>query len=119
MLLGTLFMTTTTLSSITTMREATAPQQITETQIPEVGRKQRIVRAQWIAELNGSPPFPALELVTKPNLTTAEAAYFLNRSPQTLRVWAMRDGTGPIRPKRIGGILAWSTASVKALAGVA
>lgn len=80
--------------SIATMREATAPQQFT-------------------------PPFPPLELVTKPNLITAEAAYYLNRAPQTLRIWAMRDGTGPLRPKRIGGILAWSTASVKALAGVA
>ena len=76
-----------------TMREATAPQQFTA-------------------------PYPPLALVTKPNLTTAEAAYYLDRAPQTLRVWAMRDGAGPIRPKRIGGILAWSTAETKALAGV-
>jgi hypothetical protein len=25
---------------------------------------------------------------------------------------------GPLRPRRIGGLLAWSTAEVKALAGV-
>lgn len=79
--------------SIQTIREANAPQQFT-------------------------PPFPPLEQVTKPNLTTAEASYFLNRSPQTLRVWAMRDGSGPIRPRRIGGILAWNTQEIKALAGV-
>ena len=63
-------------------------------------------------------PFPPLELVTKPNLTTAETAYYLNRAPQTLRVWACLEN-GPIRPKRIGGILAWNTSEVKALAGVA
>lgn len=80
--------------SIQAMREAIAPPQFT-------------------------PPFPALALVTKPNLITAEAAYYLNRAPQTLRVWAMLDGTGPIRPRRIGGILAWNTLAVKALAGEA
>ncbi len=60
-----------------------------------------------------------LEQITKPNLTTAEAARFLNRQPQTLRVWAMRDGIEGLRPRRIQGLLAWSTAEVKALAGVA
>lgn len=60
-----------------------------------------------------------LEQVTKPNLRTDEAAYYLNRASQTLRTWAMRDGTGPIRPRRVGGLLAWPTAEVKALAGVA
>lgn len=62
--------------------------------------------------------YPALEQVTKPNLTTAEASYFLDRAPQTLRTWAMKNGTGPISPRRIGGLLAWSTSEVKALAGV-
>lgn len=62
--------------------------------------------------------FPALETVTKPNLTTGEAAHFLNRRPQTLRAWACRSGSGPIVPTRIGGILAWSTSTVKKLAGV-
>ena len=63
-------------------------------------------------------PFPPLVLVTKPNLTTAELAYYLNRRPQTIRCWACHED-GPIRPKRIGGLLAWSTAQAKALAGVA
>lgn len=62
--------------------------------------------------------YPPLEQVTKPNLKTDEAAYYLNRAPQTLRIWAMRDGKGPIRPRRVGGLLAWSTVEVKALAGV-
>lgn len=63
--------------------------------------------------------FPPLELVTRPNLTTAETAHYLNRRPQTLRGWACRSGTGPMVPKRIGGILAWPTATVKTIAGVA
>jgi hypothetical protein len=75
------------------MREATAPQQFTAQHLP-------------------------LEQVTRPNLKTEEAAFYLNRRPQTLRAWACLEN-GPIRPKRICGLLAWSTAEIKALAGVA
>ena len=78
--------------SIQAMREATAPQQFTGKYIP-------------------------LEQVTKPNLKTEEAAYYLLRQPQTLRAWACLEN-GPIRPRRIGGLLAWPTVDVKALAGV-
>lgn len=81
-----------TLSSIQAMREATAPQHFTAQYLP-------------------------LEQVTKPNLTTAEASHYLNRRPQTLRGWACLEN-GPLRPIRIGGLLAWKTATVKALAGV-
>lgn len=87
-------MQTATISSIEAIREATAPQLFT-------------------------PPFPPLALVTKPNLTTAELSYYLDRKPQTLRGWASRSGTGPMVPKRIHGILAWSTAEAKRLIGVA
>jgi hypothetical protein len=62
--------------------------------------------------------FPALEQVTRPNLKTDEAAFYLNRAPQTLRAWACLEN-GPLRPTRINGLLAWNTATVKALAGVA
>jgi hypothetical protein len=58
-----------------------------------------------------------IESVNKPNLTTAECAFYLNRQPQTLRGWACHEN-GPLRPTRIGGLLAWSTATVKALTGV-
>ena len=61
--------------------------------------------------------FPALEQVTRPNLKTEEAAFYLNRRPQTLRAWACLEN-GPLRPRRIGGLLAWNTNEVKALAGV-
>lgn len=87
-------MQTATHTSIQAMREATAPQQFTAQFLP-------------------------LEQVTRPNLTTAEASYYLNRRPQTLRGWACRSGTGPMKPKRVGGLLAWPTAEVKALAWVA
>jgi len=59
-----------------------------------------------------------LAQITRPNLTTAETAFYLNRRPQTLRAWACLEN-GPIRPLRIAGLLAWPTAEVKALAGEA
>jgi hypothetical protein len=62
--------------------------------------------------------YPPLNEVTRPNLTTAECAFYLNRKPQTLRIWSCLEN-GPMRPMRIGGLLAWPTATVKALAGVA
>jgi len=74
------------------MREATAPQQFT-------------------------PPFPPLALVTKPNLTTGELAYYLNRRPQTLRGWACNED-GPIRPLRINGRLAWPVSELRRVLGV-
>ena len=60
--------------------------------------------------------FPPLELVTKPNLTTAETAYYSNRQPQTLRGWACRED-GPLRPKRINGRLAWPVSELRRFLG--
>lgn len=51
-------------------------------------------------------------------LTTAEAAAHLNRAQQTLRLWAMRED-GPLRPIRIHGRLAWPTAELRRVLGVA
>jgi len=62
--------------------------------------------------------FPPLEEITRPNLTTDEAAYYLNRRPQTLRAWACLEN-GPIKPERINSRLSWPTHKVKQLAGVA
>lgn len=39
-------------------------------------------------------------------LPTAEAAFHLNRAPQTLRIWACREN-GPIKPIRVAGRLGW------------
>lgn len=63
--------------------------------------------------------FPPLELVNRPTVPTEQAAHYLLRQPQTLRSWAMRDGSGPIRPIRIHGRLAWPVAELRRLLGVA
>ena len=66
------------------------------------------------------PKFPPLESVTSPTVPTEQAAYYLNRKPQTLRGWACCE-TGPqgLRPIRIMGRLAWPVAGIKRLLGVA
>jgi hypothetical protein len=61
--------------------------------------------------------FPPLETVTRPTLETATAAFYLNRRPQTMRIWACREN-GPIRPVRVNGRLAWPVAAIRALLGV-
>ena len=53
-----------------------------------------------------------LEQVTRPHLTTTEAAAYLNRRPQTLREWASTE-RGPLRPLRIHGRLAWPVAELR------
>lgn len=62
--------------------------------------------------------FQPLEQVTKPNLTTAELAHYLNRRPQTLRQWACLEN-GPIRPVHIHGRLAWPVSELRRVLGVA
>ena len=59
--------------------------------------------------------FPPLEQVSLQTVPTEQAGYYLNRRPQTLRHWAMRDGTGPLRPVRIHGRLAWPVAAIRKL----
>lgn len=63
--------------------------------------------------------FQPLEEVTKPSVSTGEAAYYLNRRQQTLRGWACYEGTGPIRPLRINGRLAWPVSDLRRVLGVA
>lgn len=62
--------------------------------------------------------FPPLELVTRPTVPTEQAAYYLNRRPQTLRGHACMDN-GPIRPLRINGRLAWPVSELRRVLGVA
>jgi hypothetical protein len=65
---------------------------------------------------NRLPIFPPIELVNRPTVPTAQAAYYLNRKPQTLRGWAMNEKV--IRPVRLNGRLAWPIEAIKAaLAG--
>ena len=61
---------------------------------------------------------PPLEAVTRPAVTTEEAAFYLSRRPQTLRCWACHED-GPIRPLRINGRLAWPVAELRKLLEVA
>jgi len=61
--------------------------------------------------------FPPLDEVTSPTVTTEAAAYYLNRKPQTMRIWACMEN-GPIRPSRINGRLAWPVVKLKILTGV-
>jgi hypothetical protein len=61
--------------------------------------------------------FPPLEAVDRPTVDTAAAAHYLNRKPHTLLCWSSR-GEGPVRPRRINGRLAWSTADLRRVLGV-
>ena len=62
--------------------------------------------------------FPPLELESRPRVPTEQAAHYLNRRPQTLRIWACRED-GPIRPIRINGRLAWPVSELRRVLGVA
>ena len=62
--------------------------------------------------------FPPLEQVSRPTVPTEQAAYYLNRRPQTCRAWACLEN-GPLRPLRINGRLAWPVAELRKVLGVA
>lgn len=74
-------------------------------------------RVKTLREAIAPQHFPLLANITKPTLTTAEAAHYLNRRPQTLRIWAMNQH--PIRPLNIHGRLAWPVAELRRVLGVA
>jgi hypothetical protein len=74
--------------------------------------------AHWERKAPTGVEFPPLETVTRPTLTTGEAAFYLNRRPQTLRGWASAED-GPLRPIRVNGRLAWRSAEIRRLLGVA
>lgn len=63
--------------------------------------------------------YPPLELVNRPTVPTEQAAFYLNRRPQTLRGWACAE-TYPdgLRPVRLQGRLCWSVAGIRAALGV-
>lgn len=63
--------------------------------------------------------YPRLEEVTRPTVPTEQAAYYLNRRPQTLRGWACAE-TYPdgLRPVRLQGRLCWSVAGIRAALGM-
>ena len=59
-------------------------------------------------------PFIPLNEESRPTVTTAAAAFHLCRRPQTLRIWACKE-SGPIRPIRINGRLAWPVSELRRL----
>jgi hypothetical protein len=63
-----------------------------------------------------SEEFPELAAIANGRdvLPTNDAAPAINRAPQTLRKWACFE-TGPIRPVRINGRLAWRVSDLMAL----
>lgn len=61
--------------------------------------------------------YPPIEQLNRSAVTTNEAAFYLNRKPQTLRIWAMREN-GLIRPLRINGRLAWPVSEIKKLLNI-
>ena len=60
--------------------------------------------------------YPPLDSITQPSLKTSAAAFYLNREDQTLREWACK-GSGPIKPIRIQGRLAWPVNELRKLLG--
>lgn len=64
------------------------------------------------------PPYPPLWQEVRATVGTGAAAFHLNRREQTLRVWACYE-SGPLRPRRINGRLAWVVADIRRLLGAA
>ncbi len=64
------------------------------------------------------PVLISLTLEKRPTVDTATAAYHLNRQPQTLRAWACLE-SGPLRPVRVHGRLAWPVAELRRVLQVA
>lgn len=68
--------------------------------------------------LQAAQTFPPLSQETRPAVPTEQAAYYLCRKPQTLRKWAVYDGTGPVRPVRCNGRLLWPLDKIRDVLGV-
>jgi hypothetical protein len=56
--------------------------------------------------------FIPLDEELRTHVETDAAARHLLRRPQTLRIWACKE-TGPIRPVRINGRLAWPVEQIR------
>jgi hypothetical protein len=61
--------------------------------------------------MQSEPKYTALWRENRTVIDTNEAAFHLGRKPQTLRKWAVYE-SGPLRPVRIMGRLAWSVADI-------
>ena len=61
-------------------------------------------------------PYPPIHEERRPLVETRQAAFYLLREEQTLRVWASQEN-GPIRPVRVGRRLGWPMAEIRRLVG--
>lgn len=61
--------------------------------------------------------FPSIEEETRTHVSTACAAFWLNREEQTLRSWASLQN-GLVNPIRVNGRLAWPVAEIKKVLGI-
>ena len=64
-----------------------------------------------------SNQFQPIEQITLTAIPTEQAAFYPNRKPQTLRIWAMKE-SGLIRPIRINCRLAWPVKEIKKVLGI-
>ena len=59
---------------------------------------------------------PSLHEETRPRVSTAQTAYYLNYSPQTLREQHMRGTYDPrLNPIKVGNKIAWLTDGIRAV----
>lgn len=65
-------------------------------------------------KLNDMDRFVSIDLEKRAVVDTNCCAYHLNRTPGTLRLWAVKNN-GPIKPLRINGRLAWQVVDIKRL----
>lgn len=62
--------------------------------------------------------YPPISKVTAPTVGAEQAAYYLDRKPETLRKYAKLE-TPPIKPLKYGKQYLFRTADIKALIGEA
>ena len=58
--------------------------------------------------------YPPIHEERRPLVETRQAAFYLLREEQTLRVWASQEN-GPIRPVRVGRRLGWRMDEIRRL----
>ena len=64
-----------------------------------------------------SDGFPDIRNESRTHVPTAIAGHWLNRKGQTMRGWASAE-SGPLRPIRVSGKLAWPVSAIRRLLGV-
>ena len=104
-----------------------------EVQMPRNGAAPQGVAVEWVAvddrqaewvdatrksekieRVRTEHQYVPLSDVVRSHVTTAEAAFYLNRKCQTLRIWRCH-GKGPLQPVRVGKLLMWSVADIRSL----